>query len=156
MWCQTHSRGFLNLFLSFSVFSGSWPIFEVKFRPLLNRSFMLPMRWIDHSKTILLRGAQCKKMSSFWDIALIYDSMGLSQFFEVKFRPLPSRMFMVSMGWMDHSETILLRCVLYKNVYFLRYCSYFCLYRTKPISRGLIQTLPKQIFYVFYALNGLF
>ena len=39
---------------------------------------------------------------------LIYDSMGLHQFFEVKSRPHPNRFFMFSMRLMVYSKTILL------------------------------------------------
>ena len=67
------------------------------------------------------------KMSTFWDIALIYDSMRLRQFFKVNFRPLPNLIFTASMGWMDHSKTFIKgctvqTCVIFWDIAFISVC----------------------------------
>ena len=95
------------------------------------------------------------KMNVFLDVALIYDSMGLSQFFEVKVRPLPNRIL-----WCLWGKWTILRLLYWgvycaKNVYFQRYCSNFCLYRTLAFFRYEIQTSLKHIFYVFHAVNSI-
>ena len=70
----------------------------------------------------------CAKMCIFRDIALVFGFIGLSQILEVNFRYHPIRPFIVFMGEMVHSKTILLRGMLCKNVYFQRYRTilWFC------------------------------
>ena len=82
--------------------------------------------------------------------------MGLRQFSEVKFRLHPNRFFIVSMEGMDHSKTILLKGLICKSVYFLRYPTFLSFYWTWSIFRGEIQTTPKSNFYSFYGVNGPF
>ena len=63
---------------------------------------------------------------NFWLLVSIGFFVFLGQpFFEVRSRSLPNRNFMVSMGYLDHSKTILYRSVLCRNVYFLRYRTFF-------------------------------
>ena len=62
-----------------------------------------------------------QKLVFFEILHFFHQFMVLSHFFEVKFRPHPNRIFMVFKRLMNHSKTILLRGVLCKNVYFLRY-----------------------------------
>ena len=91
-------------------------------------------------------GENIGKNDNFWDIALIYDSKGLSQFFEVKIRLHPNWIFVVSMGWMDHYKTTLLKGLLCKKVYFLRYRTLLSFYWTLSVFRGENQTTSKSNF----------
>ena len=61
------------------------------------------------------------KTCILWDIALIFYSIGISQFFEVQTTPHPNRFFMYSMLYMVYSKTLLSIATLCKKVYFLRY-----------------------------------
>ena len=89
-------------------FVGLSQFLEVKYKLLPNRVFMVVMGWIAHSKTNLRTGVLWKKMSNYWDISIFYGFVVLDQFLEVRSRPLPYRNFMLSMGWMTHSETIII------------------------------------------------
>ena len=78
----------------------------------------------------------------------------LGQFLDGKSVTRPNVIFVFSLEYLAHSKTILLRGVLYNNVYFLKYCTFLWFCRTLPIFWGVIQTSSKSNFYGSYGLNG--
>jgi len=57
-------------------------------------------------------------MYGFLRFVLLYDFVGLGQFLQVKSRPYPNGIFMVSMGYITLSKTVSLTGALHKKSFF--------------------------------------
>ena len=73
-------------------------------------------------------------MCTFWDIALFYHFIGLRKFLRWNSDHFQIEFLCFLLGKWTISKTILLRGVLFQNVYFLRYRSFLSFYGTPIIS----------------------
>ena len=129
--------------------------------------FQIEFLWFLWGKWTILRlfylRVCCAKMCIFLDIALINDSVGLSQFLVILW-PFScviisiSKYLPISTKFGTHipqcNQYLGMVFCSFSNFKFLRFLLIFQFFGTKPTFEVRSRPLPNRIFYGFYRVNG--